>query len=126
MHTCEHILFPLLMYRIQKNSCSQENMDRVYHQAGVVLRDSIVETLLLWNTNDQYKNTDHDFMFVQFLMIGVFGGETLAKGDFEEAKMQFVRDVFDHRVGFDQERICQFNETVTKITDQFKRKIDRN
>lgn len=102
----------------------QEQSDRVYQHVDVTLRDSIVETLLLWNTTEQYKYADFDFMFLQFLLIGVFGGETLATGNLDVPKFQFVRNIFELRVDSDKERSEKFDWIVEKVSDQFKRKYE--
>lgn len=61
-------------------------------------------------------------MFLQFLLIGVFGGETLATSSLDVLKFQFVRNIFELRVDSDKERFEKFDSIVEKVSDQFKRK----
>lgn len=58
----------------------QENHDRNYTKSGITLRAPAVDTLSMWNTTDPWKNEDNDFLFVQFLLVEIFGGgRNLAK-----------------------------------------------
>lgn len=60
-------------------------------------------------------------MFLQFLLIGVFGGETLANSCLDVPKLQFLRDIFVHRVDSTNERSEKFDSIVEKVSEQFKK-----
>lgn len=98
-------------------------MDRYYESYDLTLRESVVETLLLWNTDENYNKNDFDFMFLQFLLIGVFGGAKIATGDMDKGKVQFAKDVFEFRVDYNTDRCSQFDPFITTIKDQFVRKV---
>lgn len=99
-------------------------MDRYYERFDLTLRESVVETLLLWNTDDNYNKADFDFMFLQFLLIGVFGGAKIAAGDMDEEKLSFVEKTFKFRVKDNVERCSHFNSYVTTIKNQSIRKVN--
>lgn len=98
-------------------------MDRYYVENDVVLRESIVDTLSLWNTNQSFKKADHDFMFIQFILIAVFGGDNLAKGSCDEQKVAFVRNIFAFRVNDNQDRCNKFDTHFKTVRQQFKDKL---
>lgn len=64
-------------------------------------------------------------MFVQFLMIDVFGGEQLSKGDISGGqKLQFIKELLDIRVKNDVSRLNKFDAYATRIMQQFKAKSE--
>lgn len=85
----------------------------------MTLRGSVVETLALWNATDEFKATKNDFMFIQFLLIDIFGGDKLANREIDPTKLEFVKEVFSFRANDDQDRLSIFEEHVTTITQQF-------
>lgn len=87
------------------------------------MRDPVVDTLSLWNSTDPFKNEEGDFMFIQFLLIDVFGGETLAKKALDEHKIRFVEEVFMYRVKYCDKRLASFKIHVDKVCDQFFGKL---
>lgn len=97
-------------------------MDRYYTQYDVTIRDSIVATLSLWNSNEVYMRQEHDFLFLQFLLIDVFGGDALAEDALNEMKLHFVKELFEFRVGSDTNRTSQFEHIVDTIKKQFNDK----
>lgn len=72
-------------------------MDRFYEHFGILLREATVETLLLWNTDEEYKGNSYDFYFIQFLLMGCIehGPNT---------KTRFIEEIFRHRADNDQSR----------------------
>lgn len=98
-------------------------MDRYYAEKGIVLRQSIVDTLSLWNTNQNFKKIDHDFMFIQFISIAVFGADNLARSNCDEDKIAFVREIFGHRVNDMPDRYSTFDVHFNMVCQQFKEKI---
>lgn len=97
-------------------------MDRYYAAYDITVRDSIVATLLLWNTANEYANADHDFMFTQFLLIDVFGGEKLAGNDLDKNKLRFIKELLNIRVKEDSNRSSKFESFVNTVIKQFDNK----
>lgn len=106
----------------------QDNYDRYYPKAAVTIRESIVDTLLLWNTSPMYTTAENDFMFVQFLLIDMFGGNKLSDGDFddEKEKVAFAKELFAIRVKDDVKRLNMFEKYVRAVAKQFRDKIKSN
>lgn len=102
---------------------TQENGDRYYNKSGMTLRASVVDTLSLWNSTDPSNNKDNDFLFVQFLLIEIFGGKSLALKQLDDEKLQFVNEVFAYRVKNDECRLADFQNLVDKVTDQLCNKM---
>lgn len=104
----------------------QENKDRFYAKVDVTIRESIVDTLLLWNRMPLYNNKENDFMFVQFLLIDIFGGKKLSKCDLsdEKVKLCFARELLAIRVKDDLSRLGNFEKYAERIMKQFKDKAD--
>lgn len=98
-------------------------MDRYYPTYNVTVRDSIVATLLLWNSSDEYSNEDNDFMFTQFLLIDIFGAENLAAMNLEETKLKFIKELFIIRVKDNMERASRFNQYIENVSKLFKAKV---
>lgn len=94
-------------------------MDRYYTQYDITIRDSIAATLLLWNTSESYMGADNDFLFVQFLLIDIFGGDALIDGNLDAQKVKFVKEVFENRVKFDKTRSSKLNGFMQTIREQF-------
>lgn len=90
------------------------------------MRDSVVDTLSLWNSSDAFNGKDHDFMFIQFLLIDIFGGEALAAKAMDDNKLGFVEEVFAYRVKNCENRMASFKNHVDKVTDQFFSKLQKS
>lgn len=89
----------------------------------MTLRSSVVDTLSLWNSTDPWNNADNDFLFVQFLLIDVFGGQALAHKQLNDGKLQFVKEIFAYRVKDNERRLTSFQCIVDKVTDQLSNKL---
>lgn len=98
-------------------------IDSTYVESKVTIRESVADTLILWNTMESYQNEHSDFIFLQFLLIDIFGGEILATGFLDERKLQFVDELFSIRVKSDQARKSMFKAHVTNLVQQF---VDKN
>lgn len=119
----QSFFYLLLRKLISFNFCVQDNMDRFYVESKVTIRESVADTLILWNTMESYQNEHSDFIFLQFLLIDIFGGEILATGFLDERKLQFVDELFSIRVKSDQARKSMFKAHVTNLVQQF---VDKN
>lgn len=64
-------------------------------------------------------------MFVQFLLIGVFGAEKIAGDILEPKKLQFVEEVFQFRVHYNPTRYSNFNSFIDTIKKQFVHKLNK-
>ncbi|XP_055308214.1 uncharacterized protein LOC129572297 [Sitodiplosis mosellana] len=104
----------------------RENQDRYYPKSDVTIRESIVDTLLLWNRMPLYNNKENDFMFVQFMLIDVFGGVQLSTCDLSahQTKLRFVKELLAIRVKDDVLRMKNFDAYATRIMQQFKEKSE--
>lgn len=100
-------------------------MDRYYPDYDVTIRDSIAATLCLWNSNEEYLQGSNDFLFVQFLLIDIFGGAALAKDDLDEIKLKFVQEIFEIRVNYDNSRTSKLNEYMQTVKKQFIEKMNK-
>lgn len=89
----------------------------------MILRTAVVDTLSLWNSTEPCKNEDNDFLFLQFLLIDIFGGQTLALKHLDDTKMQFIEEIFAYRVKNDERRLASFQNLVDKVTDQLSHKL---
>lgn len=65
-------------------------------------------------------------MFVQFLLIDVFGGVQLSTCDLSahQTKLRFVKDLLAIRVKDDVSRLNRFDSYATRIMQQFKEKSE--
>lgn len=100
----------------------QDNGDRYYINSEMTLRASVVDTLSMWNMD--WNNKEHDFLFVQFLLIEIFGGgRTLALKQLDDQKLRFINDIFTYRVKNDGNRLTTFEDLVNKVIDQFSKKM---
>lgn len=81
----------------------------------MTLQDSIIQTLLLWNTDDTYKTENHDFVFVQFLLVAVYGLKKIECDDMEINKMNFIRNIFNYRVKMEASRYSRFTSYVLNV-----------
>lgn len=100
-------------------------MDRYYPDYDVTIRDSIAATLCLWNSNEEYLQESNDFLFVQFLLIDIFGGAALAKDGLDEIKLKFVQEIFEIRVNYDNNRTSKLNEYMQTVKKQFIKKMNQ-
>lgn len=90
----------------------------------MILTKSTVEILSLWNTDDTHKTENHDFSFIETLLVGIFGVDEIAVGKMDENKMEFVRNVFAHRVNNDPD---QTNESFdTAITSDIENGAEKS
>lgn len=83
-------------------------MDRFYGGFNIVMRESTVETLLLWNTDDEYKHENYDFLFTQMIFIGITENSPEAR----ESKTQFITELFGHRVGNNPDRCSKLHDYI--------------
>lgn len=95
-------------------------MDRYYQTYDITIRDSIAATLILWNSSNDYIGEKFDFLFAQFLLIDIFGGEALADGNLDANKMQFVKELFRIRVKNDEDRNTKLAGIIEQVRHQFK------
>lgn len=106
------VLFFLNLLRCKPRFYSfQNNMDRFYENFGVLLRESTVETLLLWNTDDEYKGENYDFFFVQFLIMGCIEHGA-------SSKATFLDEIFKHRANDNQARCIKLKQHIQNATVQ--------
>lgn len=96
-------------------------MDRYYESFGVTLRESTVETLLLWNTDAEHKGQEHDFLFTQIILIELFGVGALVAGELYDAKKnEFIRKCFSHRVESDPARSGKLSSYIQQAILQMR------
>lgn len=90
----------------------------------MTLHASVVDTLSMWNSTEPWKNEDNDFLFVQLLLVEIFGdGKTLALRQLDDHKLGFVKEVFTYRIKNDERRLASFEDLVKKVTEQFSNKM---
>lgn len=99
-------------------------MDRLYSSVGIRLKESVVEVLILWNIS--CNNENFDFTWIQFVLIDVFGGKALADRIYDQEQMDFVKEIFSHRVKSDAARNSKFVDHVNQICVQFKEKREKD
>lgn len=58
-------------------------------------------------------------MFLQFLLVGVFGVEKIAKGEMNSSTLRFISDIFNHRVSYDTNRNSKFWFHVNNVRKHF-------
>lgn len=87
-------------------------MSRVYSEYNIILSESVVQTLTLYNSLEMYANETTDFLFLQFLLVAVYGGDAYS---LEDAKMNFVKKIFEIRAKGNNYRQSKFVDHVTKI-----------
>lgn len=81
--------------------------------------------MLLWNKVPLYNNKENDFMFIQFLLIDIFGGEKLGNGDISDGeKLLFIKELLAIRVKDDVVRLNCFDKYAIRIMEQFKMKTE--
>lgn len=80
-------------------------------------------TLLLWNTDERYKVDSHDYTFIQFLCIAISNEVNSSTEkftfDWDYHKIQFLSDVFRHRVGNDASRLGLLEEHIFTVRERF-------
>lgn len=62
-------------------------------------------------------------MFIQFLLIDVFGGDKLGRNDVDDDKLSFVKELFAYRANYEEKRISIFKTHVSTIVRQFVEKM---
>lgn len=96
-------------------------MDRYYASFGLMIQESTIETLLLWNTSDEYKDNEHyDSLFIELLLIDIFGTNGVTS-EMDENKLKFAQNVFKHRVNDVFNRYSKFSSYVSKMIEKFEK-----
>lgn len=88
----------------------------------VTIRSSIMDLLRQWNSHSKYSGPTHDYQFLQFLLLEVFGTQAMATNELPRPKMAFVEDLFRIRVKGDSTRMGKFETMVARKCAECKKK----
>lgn len=99
------------------------NGDRFYTEASVQISRGILGLLTAWNTDKPYFCAFYDQQFVSVLLKHVFG-RNLMDQNLDQIVLDFVRQIFEYRVNYDEKRVAKFNDLVLKKRQKQKEKCE--
>lgn len=96
----------------------QEAGARHYPAVNVVIRKRVLDILLKWNKTEAFNVTLFDSLFVNFMLIEIFGTEALKTGSLDEKKLDFMEQIYENRVKDDEVRKRKFRDYVIRKVNE--------